>query len=540
MSWINETMIATTILMVAVLALRGPVSRIFGARASYLLWLAPALRMILPPLPAAWLGGAAAMPVSNTNFAPGFADVSVAMASSTSPAPVVTAAAGGGAAWPIVSLAIWLGGAALFFAWHCLAYRRFKARVMAEADYLDAEGRIQVARSAAISSPIALGIFGRAVIVPADFGHRYSVTEQRLALDHELTHHNRWDLPANLAALVMLSLHWFNPIAHIAHRAFRLDQEAACDALVLAGASADERHAYGTALFKSATARMPLAVCAMGTTTQLKSRLRRIVSGIPGNTATRAGMLAAGVAVIAGLGITASTAIAEATDPAAPRHGAAVRAETATWQNPGAMKPRMIALNSAQIEAPEAPVAPEAPTAPFSPTAPNAPAAPPAPPAPPATYASAEAAREAAEAAAEHAQAEADRARDLAEAARERAEAARERANAAAEAAADAATRGGDAVNDAESADVSAACKKAHSRQVLSSSNNGNRLSVVVCDKAIATYTNARTEAALKQARAQIIAMTELSAQMRAKALEGLDKAIARMKARGGGGYSMQ
>ena len=67
MNWVLETMIASTLLMAAVLALRGPVARMFGARVAYLLWLAPALRMILPPLPVEWLG-AAAMPAPVTAF----------------------------------------------------------------------------------------------------------------------------------------------------------------------------------------------------------------------------------------------------------------------------------------------------------------------------------------------------------------------------------------------------------------------------------------------------------------------------------------
>lgn len=537
MSWLTETMIATTVLMLAALALRGPVARLLGARVAYLLWLAPALRMILPPVPAEWLGDAAAMPISNAQLAPDFADVSVAMVSTTSPAPLVTGTAGGDVAWPMIALLIWLGGAALFLLWHCLAYRSFRAKVMDGADYLDADRHIPVARSSAVSSPIAMGIFGRAVIVPADFNHRFDATEQRLALDHEMAHHTRWDLVANFAALVMLALHWFNPIAHIAHRAFRLDQEAACDALVLEGASQDERHAYGTALFKSATAPMPLTVCAMGTATQLKSRLRMIAAGIPGRLATRAGMMAAACAVLAGLGISASIAAADTKPSYQPGTGTVIKGDKLVWQDPKEMKPRMIALNGVEIDPSDAPAAPLAPEAPDAPTAPPATAAWPEPPAAPATMTNAERARAAAEAEAEQAQQEADRALERAEAARERAEAARERANAAAEAAADAEADAADLISDKDGVDVTVACKKAKSRHVMSSNSNGHRLAVVVCDKAIATYTNARTAEALKQARSQIAAMPELTPAMRAKALEGLDKAIARERVKS---YSLQ
>ena len=516
MTYLLETLGAATILMLAVLALRGPAARFFGARIAYLLWLAPALRMVLPPLPETWFA-AASMPLSQPAQFPGAA---IMMTDASSPAPIMAAASQGSAAWPIIALVIWLGGAAIFFGWHCLAYRRFKCGIMADADYLDRDAKISIARSAAISSPIALGIFGRAVILPADFSHRYDATEQRLALAHELAHHSRGDLPVNLAALAMLALHWFNPVAHIAHRAFRLDQEAACDAIVLAGASSTERHAYGTALFKSATGGVPLAVCAMGTATQLKSRLRRIATGLPGGFAARTGLGLASILVVAGLVITASTAIADAVEPTSEQRGTAIKGETIVWQDPQ------------QESASSAPHAPQAPKAPAmtEPTPPSVAPRAPEPPAPPAAFDQADAARASAEAAADQAEAEAERASQAAEAARERAEAARERAGDAAERARDAAENAAEA---AGGADISAACNSARSRQVVARSDAGNSVTVVACDKAVTAFTNARTHEALTAARAQIAAMTDLTASQRAKAVVEIDKAMIQMKSRG-------
>lgn len=305
MHWIAETLVATTLLMLLVLAIRPIVSNRFGARAAYLLWLAPALRMILPPLPADWFGdrGAAVQ------------DVVVVLAGSSSPSFQPATTAGGGTAWLIVSLSVWLGGAALFFGRHWLSYLRFSRDVTGEGRALFDAGRIPVTASRAVSSPIALGVFGRAVIVPEDFEHRYDAAEQRLAVAHELTHHDRHDVPVNFAALAVLALHWWNPVAHIAHRAFRLDQEAACDAIVLSGASAEERHAYGSALFKSAMGSVPLAACAMGATTTLKVRLRRIVSAPAESRLARPGAALAAFLVLGGVIATASGGVRDAVDP---------------------------------------------------------------------------------------------------------------------------------------------------------------------------------------------------------------------------------
>jgi beta-lactamase regulating signal transducer with metallopeptidase domain len=55
-SWIIQMLIASSLLMLAVLSLRTYVAKRFGAKAAYILWCAPALRMILPPLPESWIG----------------------------------------------------------------------------------------------------------------------------------------------------------------------------------------------------------------------------------------------------------------------------------------------------------------------------------------------------------------------------------------------------------------------------------------------------------------------------------------------------
>ena len=309
--WIAETLVATTLLMLFVLAVRPLVASRFGARAAYLLWFAPALRMILPPLPANWFGdqGAAVQ------------DVVVVLAGASSPSLQPAITTGGGTAWLIASLSIWLGGAVLFFGRHWLSYLRFSHDVAEEGRALFDAGNIPVTASPAVSSPIALGVFGKSVIVPEDFEHRYDAAEQRLAVAHELIHHNRHDVPVNFAALAVLALHWWNPVAHIAHRAFRLDQEAACDAIVLTGATAEERHAYGSALFKSAMGRVPLAACAIGATTTLKTRLRRIVSGQVENRLVRPGAALAAFLVFGGVAVTASGGVPDVVEPAteAPR-----------------------------------------------------------------------------------------------------------------------------------------------------------------------------------------------------------------------------
>ena len=307
--WTLETLVASTLLMVVVLALRGPVARRFGAHAAYLLWLLPALRMVLPRLPES------AVPVDKVPVHLGLARLIAAAALRTSQAPAaaanpVAAAPQISIDWPAIGLILWLGGAAAFLAWQLGRHHRFMSIALEHAEKGFLRGGIKVRLSAVVTGPLAAGIFHRHILLPADFEQRYTGAEQQLALAHELAHHRRGDLIANGAALAMLALHWFNPVAHWAYRAFRADQELACDATVL-GAAPESRSDYGRALIKSAAVGMPgAAACALGPATELKRRITMIALSTRSRARRLAGTAIATILVGLGLGLTASGSIA--------------------------------------------------------------------------------------------------------------------------------------------------------------------------------------------------------------------------------------
>ena len=262
--WLVGTLGAVTVLMILVLAVRGLVARFFGAGWAYALWAIPALRLVMPPLP---------------QFASEVPPVVIfipATAGMTAPLP---AEAGPGQWLPLI-LAMWAGGAVIFLTLQWLSYRAFLRRLDATArparppEY----GGIATFVSEAVEGPVALGAWVRRIVLPTDFARRYSPDERRLALEHELVHHRRGDIWWNFAALAFLSLNWFNPIAWIAFRAFRTDQELACDAVVARRASAQERHDYARALVKSATQPGLIAACPLNGADQLKRRLRMMRS----------------------------------------------------------------------------------------------------------------------------------------------------------------------------------------------------------------------------------------------------------------------
>lgn len=358
-AWALETIVASSLLMLVVLALRGPVAQHFGPRIAYALWLLPALRMVLPPLPAE----VAPAPLAAIPDVMHVEQLLAAATLLTSPTPAV-AAVDQAIDWPQWLLAAWVAGALVFFAAHLLRYRLFVRRTFADATQLprlDRDG-IEVCASPHAGGPFAAGIFLKSIVLPMDWRQRYAPDELRLALDHETEHHRRCDMSANLFALGVLAVHWWNPIAHRAHRAFRVDQELACDAIVLAGATPAERQAYGAALLKSACGRLPVAACALGAGEDLKRRLRMMTSYRPQRERARLGVLVASMLVGGGLLLTASGGIAAETTRTVER-----KVRTALLVPP----------------APPAPIAPPAAAAPVAPRAPAAPRTAPTPPTPP-------------------------------------------------------------------------------------------------------------------------------------------------------------
>jgi hypothetical protein len=171
-----------------------------------------------------------------------------------------------------VLLALWAGGAAAFLIVQFLAYRGFLTRLSLASRSAGAYRGLPLIESDAVEGPIAVGLLDRRIVVPADFSTRYSEAERRLAAEHEYVHHRRGDIWWNLAALLVLALNWFNPVAWLSFLAFRADQELACDAAVAAGA--DDRHAYASALIKSASRPGLISACPLNHADQLKRRLR--------------------------------------------------------------------------------------------------------------------------------------------------------------------------------------------------------------------------------------------------------------------------
>ena len=346
--WVVETLVASSALMLVVLALRRSVREAVGARLAYCLWALPLIRMIMPPMAGdrgwsrllspvvGWLTGhETMMGLLRADHVPpeaaAHALTTFTVSGSERAMLLPPTEIAGGAPWIALVLGLWLIGAAAFLGWHVIAHRRFCAALVANSRTRRkvAGGRVTMIETDAATGPLAFGLWHRYVAFPGDFHARYDEQERDLALAHELGHHLRGDLFANWAALIVLALHWFNPIAWRAFRAFRADQEMACDALVLAGRPQRLRHAYGLAIVKSAHGGAVSAACHLHSINDIKGRLTMLTK-TQERSPMRLALGGAGMAAlaIAGLGMTASGT--RAAEPSA--HEAGMAAPHDVWR----------------------------------------------------------------------------------------------------------------------------------------------------------------------------------------------------------------
>ncbi|MGB3167636.1 MAG: M56 family metallopeptidase [Alteraurantiacibacter sp.] len=251
--WLVDTFIYTSLLIGLVLLARRRVADYFGPQIAYALWLLPLLRFIMPPImlprwmkpveaasesvvaaPVAEAGPSAAEPLVFVLSEKPEAANEAAMAA----APMV------GIGLTEIVLALWLGGAVFFLYWRAREYAAMRRELLADARPVGDVGKVRLVETPAVSAPVAFGIRDKVVALPESFMALIDSRARDMAIAHELEHHRGHDLLANMAAQPLLALHWFNPLAWWGWRAMRRDQEAACDARVVAGRARSERAVY--------------------------------------------------------------------------------------------------------------------------------------------------------------------------------------------------------------------------------------------------------------------------------------------------------
>ena len=245
-AWLTDTLVMTGAIMALILLVRRPVGRWFGPGAAYALWALPMIRLVLPPLV---LPESLAATRATEALVPSHAAEQVVPASADAMSMAAFGASEAQVAfqvpWMAIMLTVWLGGAAVFLLHRVVAYRLMRRELLRDAREIGHAGKVRIVDSPWVDAPVAFGVFDRVVALPKGFLATAESDVSDFAIAHELEHHAGNDLIANIAVQPLFALHWFNPLAWMAWRALRSDQEAACDARVMSGRSRRERERYG-------------------------------------------------------------------------------------------------------------------------------------------------------------------------------------------------------------------------------------------------------------------------------------------------------
>ena len=273
-----QTTLAVSLLIGLVLLVRRPVSKAFGPQSAYALWAVPILRVILPPMPSHWTvfgfvksAGVAPTPSHRIDDVSAMREFIVShtdnLTFTGAPMPVPTGSLDLFSLLPSALVSLWFAGVICVLAMFGLRQRAFNRNIQNKGVVVSAQLRkmsqhlqatmklnsqqINIRTSPACSGPMVAGLVRPTILIPTAFEDDYTEAEQRTALSHELMHIKRRDIWALHVAILIVAIQWFNPLVWLALKTFRTDQEAACDADVLALGHTCP-HVYGATLLKTA------------------------------------------------------------------------------------------------------------------------------------------------------------------------------------------------------------------------------------------------------------------------------------------------
>ncbi len=336
------------IVTVVLLVVKPLTRKRLSQRWQYYVWLLVVLRLLLPlaptvTVPSGTLHSVLTRSISSVvtsvptttpvNAAPDTALPTGEPATSTETSPQTLPAAASSRttwSWSSILFLIWAIGALAVMIWNIAGYTHFKRTVqrtmvrvtdahvlaMLEACRQEVHARAipRLYTSVSVTSPILLGVFHPAIVLP---DRQLTDNDLRYALLHELMHARRQDGLLKWIAAIAVSIHWFNPLAYVVQREVNRSCELACDEAVTMKFSTDDRRGYGSMLLAVASAAgapSPAIFSAMVEEKRnLKERLGTIMSSKRQTKGTLvvsavAAFLIAGIAIVVGCGFTVKQA----------------------------------------------------------------------------------------------------------------------------------------------------------------------------------------------------------------------------------------
>lgn len=185
---------------------------------------------------------------------------------------------------------IWLAGvfSLLIFSIYAYIYSWKKLRTAVLYDFnsmvnecsnkLNLKRKIKIYTTDVVHTPIVHGIIKPRIILPLSIAEKSKESELRYIINHELVHIKRFDYIIKPLWILLICLHWFNPLIWLAFILFQKDMEMSCDERVMYLYDGDIRREYASSLINIAAEQNLLlnsSMLAFG-----ESNIKRRIKGI--------------------------------------------------------------------------------------------------------------------------------------------------------------------------------------------------------------------------------------------------------------------
>ena len=316
-----DSTLVTALVAGLLILLRRPMLAAFGPEWTYAAWLLPVLPAIplrMPALPSMDPGGvlsgsAGAVYAVTADF-------------EQQVAPAMDLAQ--------LALWIWALGAVALFAWGVSRYA-YLLQLLRDAETVDRYDDMPV-QIASVPVPMTVGVFTLRIIVPASLWATMDAAGRSKILAHEGVHARRRDVLWNLIGFGLLCLHWLNPVAWLAYRSMRRDQELSCDARVTGSSSPGDRARYARLLVEVVAAQPVSPAPAMAADlARIEERIKMIWRHTARPAVTRTALIAlvAAGAAMSGLRAGAVDAVSSSDDDQLHREGPTVTVDVRVVPN---------------------------------------------------------------------------------------------------------------------------------------------------------------------------------------------------------------
>ena len=197
--------------------------------------------------------------------------------------------------WVSAALAVWLCIVVVFAVYQIIKYRIDIRRLLSQSERktVDVDGEmVELLVNQNIRTPYTVGFFKQSVIVPEmSLAHPCF----RMFYEHENRHRKNHDSLMKLICVIIICIHWFNPIAILLLFLYSVTAEYVCDAQAVEGCAEEQKKEYAQILIELSTANESLSMVWRNNLSGSEKLMRRRICCLM----KRNGLMKKGIAVLA-------------------------------------------------------------------------------------------------------------------------------------------------------------------------------------------------------------------------------------------------